>query len=86
MVEGLSSLPPLHPSPPPYDSMEELTVEEPQRKRRCAAKAFFILPYNELAIAQGPKIHQRKNFKSWEWFNKKKTQIACKFGEIIKKL
>ncbi len=26
----------------------------------CAAKAFFILPYNELAIAQGPKIHQKK--------------------------
>ena len=26
----------------------------------CAAKAFFILPYNELAIAQGPKIQQKK--------------------------
>jgi hypothetical protein len=23
-------------------------------------EGFFILPYNELAIAQGPKIHQKK--------------------------
>ncbi len=23
-------------------------------------EGFFILPYNELAIGQGPKIHQKK--------------------------
>ncbi len=29
-------------------------------KRRLCREGFFILPYNELAIAQGPKIYQKK--------------------------
>jgi hypothetical protein len=28
--------------------------------QRLCREGFFILPYNELAIAQGPKIYQKK--------------------------
>jgi hypothetical protein len=30
------------------------------QERFLCREGFFILPYNELAIAQGPKIHQKK--------------------------
>ncbi len=40
--------------------MDELKGLERKMEELVCREGFFILPYNELAIAQGPKIHQKK--------------------------
>jgi hypothetical protein len=42
-----------------YSSSFSLLLKTKKTKNVCR-EGFFILPYNELAIAQGPKIYQKK--------------------------
>ncbi len=41
------------------ESLTPRIVESESRRLRVCREGFFILPYNELAIAQGPKIYQK---------------------------
>ncbi len=52
----------------------------------CAAKAIFYCPSMNSHRPRSQNTAKERTLKSWERFKKKKTQIACKFGEIIKKL
>ena len=43
-----------------YDQLLAISKETTYGKYIVCREGLFLLPYNELAVAQGPKIYQKK--------------------------